>query len=538
MENFSIRGPNRKRARSRAPTPEGTRLPDIKYEHADALFYTSNFIPFEEPETASAPINKANLVNDPTKIHSPCMNDSVVFRARHSADVNVSLNMNYSLGLRSQGSANVIGLLRDSDSAADDLFPADSQLEISEEFVNSRGSLKKRDHLGVGPLMSPDFSRDPFRHFQFAAPAESLATSSVSTSNEPPEKDNLSMAKKPPPEDKRGAQLVRAALRSFNFKDVTISSVKEFSQKLNNYTHDSSRLTPLGCFQSKEYYFQNACGVGAAERFKRLDFKNVKDTVLGSSRVALRLGRLVASHHSQVSRWVVFFDESHQFWALYVNETSRERKFPANEPYNKSWDTAFGANFNHKAVLIGTLAQIPMDKTEIPKPIIIQLEWADNVAPLKDDRRSHLRIMNTHSTNPQQTKAPAGPSKSKIHPDTIVQLLSMNTSFLKVPSYTQVVKGLIGHKKPLHNFQQMVRYVAFCEAVDEANKDAGIVVGRALMEAAWSKVVIEAVKDIYDGQNWAEQSKYSGACLPGLGPLDTCFSQVYSQDPFSVAQNV
>ena len=54
--------------------------------------------------------------------------------------------------------------------------------------------------------------------------------------------------------------------------------------------------------------------------------------------------------------------------------------------------------------------------------------------------------------------------------------------------------------------------------MDAANVNAGIIIGRTLMEAAWSKVVIKAVKEICDGTDPVTETS-----LPSRRELNASF---------------
>jgi hypothetical protein len=90
-------------------------------------------------------------------------------------------------------------------------------------------------------------------------------------------------------------------------------------------------------------------------------------------------------------------------------------------------------------------------------------------------------------TSPTIKKVKTGIS---LTPATITRLLAIDTSFIKFPNYDVIAK-----KKVLYYLNCIETYAGFCTQMDEVNMQAGIVVGRILMDGAWCKVIISALKD-------------------------------------------
>jgi hypothetical protein len=191
-------------------------------------------------------------------------------------------------------------------------------------------------------------------------------------------------------------ELIRAALQNFNFSSATLSSVTKLSEKMCNFAQGVELRIAIGRFQSNEYfiYVEDPTKTSSKPRqlFNHLTFTNAKGFhgSLESTRVALTFGRLVASHHRKVrhSRWIVFLDEVKALWVMYKEQSKEESKFreALGDLYDKTWDTAFGANFSQMAVLLGPLAQLPMteEKDIHQKPQIFQLNWMIAAASVQD----------------------------------------------------------------------------------------------------------------------------------------------------------
>jgi hypothetical protein len=504
MEYSSDLGPDRKRkARSEAPPPEITRPsshalpPTTKYEEGDTTHFKTG-IPFDEPQTSTGPVNKKTKMK----------NDS----------------------------AHINGSPEESDLSDRDWVPEVSRsaqhfklLTMIERSVAALGSQNQNTNA------------EEARHSKVKA-----------NSNETLSQKSKTMKPKPPPHEKKIPVLVREALQSFDFTKPTSASIADLSTKLNHYTHGGARPIPLGRFQSVDYYIMISENAKLDEQFISVKFTNVKgySENLVSNRLVLKLGMLVASDHQHKSRWLVFIDETKQLWTLYEDESKEERKFreALHDPYDKSRDKVFGATTEKNAVLIGALGKVPLAEGPSIQPSIFQLSWKMEPTMIKDDRVhqppapeqpsvTKPPTAKTPKPNPpiaknppvakeltdiQMAEASGMPFKKCIHLNNIVDLLARDTSFIKIPTYDHILRGNSGYKKPFFHFYNQLRFAKFCEDTDVANKDAGIVIGRPLMEAAWGKLVINAFKIIHLEQERGNELISQAT----LSQLIECFSQV------------
>ena len=504
MEYSSHLDPDRKRkARSKAPSPEITRpsshaLPSsTKYDEGDTTHFKPGIL-FEEPQLSTGPVNKKTKIKD--------------------------------------DSAHINGSPEESDSSNSDWVP-----EVSRSAHHSKLLTVVERSVAASGSQSQNTNTEEARHGKTKV-----------NSNEALSQKSKKMKPKPPPHEKKAPELVREVLQSFDFTKATSTSITDLSTKLNHYTHGGARPIPLGRFQSVDYYIMISENGKLDEQFISVKFTNVHgySENLVSTRLALKLGMLVASDHQHRSRWLVFLDETKQLWALYEDESKEWRKFreALHDPYDKSRDKAFGATTEKKAVLIGALGKVPLAEGPSIQPSIFQLSWKMEPTLVKNDRVHQPPAPKQPSvTKPPTTKTPEPnppiakkppvakeltdiqmreasemPFKKCIHPNNIVDLLATDTSFIKIPTYDHILRGNFGHKNPFFHLYSQLRFAKFCEDTDVANKDAEIVIGRPLMEAAWGKLVINAFKIIHLEQERGNESIWQMT----LSQLIECFSQV------------
>ena len=74
-------------------------------------------------------------------------------------------------------------------------------------------------------------------------------------------------------------------------------------------------------------------------------------------------------------------------------------------------------------------------------------------------------------------------------PTMIFSLLAIDISLIKVHNYNAIAK-----KKALHCHNDIQYYAGFCAQMNEVNMQSGIVFGRPMMDGAWCKVIIVALK--------------------------------------------
>jgi hypothetical protein len=147
------------------------------------------------------------------------------------------------------------------------------------------------------------------------------------------------------------------------------------------------RTVSIGRFQGNDYGILieslGADSVNASSKyghntstrcFKTLKFANIKGypEELESDRKGLMLGRLVTSHHKKgqhcQSLWVVFLDETKYLWVLKARGIDEDDFNMCTARcgqcvYDEKLDTAFGANGEQNAVLLGKLSEVSCDVT-------------------------------------------------------------------------------------------------------------------------------------------------------------------------------
>lgn len=306
------------------------------------------------------------------------------------------------------------------------------------------------------------------------------------------------------------AEQVRAALQNFNFSSATLSSVANLSKNMWDFAQGGERCIAIGRFQSNEYCLRiedpTKPSCRPSQLFSHLKFTNVQgySSSLESTRVALTLGRLVASHHAkgQQSRWIIFLDEKKILWVMYEEQSVEESRFREAlwDPYDKACDTAFGANFSQKAVLLGPLDQLPLTESEDLRqmPQIFQLDWMiaaayaeENVdhPPAVTKPPRHDRHRENNEAEEKRSKRPT------LSPETITCLIHINTSFIKIPDYNSIIERE-GRVESVFVYLHHRHYKGFCKDMDIENKKDGIVVGRTLTDAAWCQVLVKALKSM------------------------------------------
>jgi hypothetical protein len=114
-------------------------------------------------------------------------------------------------------------------------------------------------------------------------------------------------------------------------------------------------------------------------------------------------------------------------------------------------------------------------------------------------------------------------NKAMIDPTTIECLLAVDTSFIRIPDYSKKTNN--GEDKDIYFLKNTLRFIPYCNNLDDANrKSGGSVVGRALAEAAWCKTVIK----IYKRMDVAKQERDGFLFWRNLGCVNDCLRQVSS----------
>ena len=354
------------------------------------------------------------------------------------------------------------------------------------------------------------------------------------------------------PQAPKSSEPLRTVLLSFTFEKASAAAIVKLSNELKNHMHFGAGCIPIGRYQSTDYAIHVDAQISNLnERFSHLKLTNVKGfpATFESSRNALQLGRLAVSTHpkGQKSRWTVFLDESKMLWALYAVESGEERIFMEAilDPYDKTWDVAFGACAEQKAVLIGHLEEFQMEDGEpIPNPSIFQLDWTiepwtnedkvgQNPTDLSSKRFQSRRNKRRHeSEDTEDTDTPSplvalALLKPLMSPDPIIRLLSIDTSFIKTLPYSPDRKSMHTNKSNFYYVINAVTYGGFCLRMDDMNLRAGIVVGRTLMEAAWCQTLVQALQEM-DAKKDNRQSK---RFLKTLRSLNDAMSSVCITDP-------
>jgi hypothetical protein len=167
------------------------------------------------------------------------------------------------------------------------------------------------------------------------------------------------------------------------------------------------------------------------ELLQDLKFTNIS-AISGneSTRQAFALGRLGASHHPKdqiaQSHWVVFLDQTKNIWALYANDIDITDKYGQGNAYDISLDTAFGTDYNRKAILLGPLTELPLQKGVIlPNvPQICALDRSTTFARFQENYKLTMSLA------------------------IIQRLFNVNTAFIDKPSYGWTSRSHNGHLLP------------------------------------------------------------------------------------------
>lgn len=148
-------------------------------------------------------------------------------------------------------------------------------------------------------------------------------------------------------------------------------------------------------------------------------------------------------------------------WALYADGIDELEAASRPSVYNEAWDTAFGARRakGERAVLIGSLKTIPFEEGADLEDFQIQtgIEWSTALTDI--DIRERL-----------------------IGPTSVRALLDTDTRILGIPRLS--ISG------PHHILDKHIYgYLDFCKDVQRSAQKNGFIVGKKLMDAAWSNVL-------------------------------------------------
>lgn len=308
------------------------------------------------------------------------------------------------------------------------------------------------------------------------------------------------------------------ALNDFNFSSPTQKTVNDLTALLVEASLQAEPRVSLGFFDSREYALlveplgpnslnstDNRREGSVYELLKDLKCTNINGISDNeSSCKAFALGRLCASHHPDdkiaQSHWVILLDQSKQVWALYAKDIDITDSYGRSTAYDISTDTAFGADYTRKAVLLGPLTELPFQSgTSLHNsPQICALDWSTTFAMLQN-------------------------FKSTISLCVLQQIRSVDAGCIKKPSYGW--KNQQGRIIDIAYLQNLPGYMKFCNETELLNRQSnGFIVGRPMMEAAWCEVLIERLVDMF---GYAEDRQRSENFLvSNLECLTACLSQV------------
>lgn len=112
-----------------------------------------------------------------------------------------------------------------------------------------------------------------------------------------------------------------------------------------------------------------------------------------------------------------------------------------------------------------------------------------------------------------------------ISPATIERLLAVDMSSIRIPYSSE--KTSSGENKDIYYFKNVLRFIPFCRDLDDLHeKSSGLIVGRALAEAAWCKTVIK----VYKRMDVEEQKRVGERFWNNLQCVNDCLRQLSLDD--------